>query len=244
MEGGTTSMIAAAISDELLAISEAFATAESVDQLRNRFGAAISAVGGFHYAVGRFRPNTPRDQGIMLVHYPDTWLQHYHSNRYIEIDPTIDSIVNRNAPYAWKQLGAFDARRQRLFDDVRDLGVVEGLTVPIHLADGTTFVASFAAEVPGVSQRFRPLLSLVAAQFLERHTMLSGTPEPSIRLTPREQDCLAWTARGKSAWEIGMLLGISENTVNFHIKNACAKLDSNGRMLGVVRAIMLGLISP
>ena len=237
-------MTAAAVSDALLSIAEKFSTAQSVDQLCGRFRAAVGAVGDFHYAVGRFGPLTPRDQGIILVHYPENWRRHYCSNRYIEIDPTIDAIVHRSAPYAWEQLSNLDSRRRQLFDDVRDLGVVGGLTVPIHMADGTTFLASFGADEPGIAERFRPLLSLVSAQFLERHVALSGAPEPSIQLTLRERDCLTWTARGKSAWEIGVLLSISENTANFHIKNACAKLASKGRMLGVVRAIMLGLISP
>ncbi|MCI4592170.1 autoinducer binding domain-containing protein [Sphingobium sp. BYY-5] len=237
-------MTAIAVSDELLAIAEKFGTAQNVDQLCDRFGAAVGEVGDFHYAIGRFRPHMPRDQGVISVHYPEAWQQHYRSNRYIEIDPTIDAITHRNAPYAWDQLSSLDAQRRQLFDDVRDLGIEGGLTVPIHMTGGMTFLASFATHAPDTAQRFRPLLSMVSAQFLEHHTALSGAPEPPVQLTSRERDCLTWTARGKSAWEIGVLLNISENTVNFHIKNACAKLASNGRMLGVVRAIMLGLISP
>jgi len=236
-------MNAHAVSNELLAISEAFEATQNVDELCDRFAAAVGKLGDFHYAMGRFRPHTPREQGVILVNYPQAWQKHYYSNRYIEIDPTIDAI-DRDTPYDWEQLANLDARRRRLLEDLRDLGIGGGLTVPIHMADGTTFLASFATRAPGEAQRFRPLLSLISAQFLERHVALSGAPEPSIQLTPRERDCLTWTARGKSAWEIGVLLSVSENTVNFHIKNACAKLDSNGRMLGVVRAITLGLISP
>jgi LuxR family quorum-sensing system transcriptional regulator CciR len=232
------------VSNEFLAIAEAFDAALDVDQLCDKFSAAVGAVGDFHHAVGCFRPHMPRDQRIISVRYPQAWQRHYHSNRYIEIDPTIDSIVDRNASYTWEQLQDLDSRRQRLFDDLQDFGVVEGVTVPIHLADGATFVASFAARSAGAAKRLRPFLTLVSGLFLERHATLSGTPEPAVRLTPRERDCLAWTARGKTAWEVGVLLRISENTVNFHIKNACAKLGSNGRMLGVTRAIMLGLISP
>jgi LuxR family quorum-sensing system transcriptional regulator CciR len=233
-----------AVSDELLTIAEDFGSAATVDQLCDRFRSAIGTVGDFFYALGRFRPHTPRDQGVILVQYPEAWREHYRANRYIDIDPTIDAIDHRNSAYAWDQLSSLEGQRRKLFDDVRNLGVVGGLTVPIHMADGTTFLASFATQSPGATQRFRPLLSVVAAQFLERHAALSGAPKPCLQLTPRERDCLTWTARGKSAWEIGVLLSISENTVNFHIKNACTKLASHGRMLGVVRAIMLGLISP
>lgn len=234
----------AAASDELLSIAEEFGAARSVDQLCDRFRATVGSVGDFYYALGRFRPDMPREEGVILVHYPEAWQRHYRARRYIEIDPTIDAIAHRHAPYVWEKLPDLDARRRQLFDDARDLGVLGGMTVPIHVADGTTFLASFGARAPDAARRHGPLLSLVAAQFLERYAALSGPPAPTVQLTSREKDCLTWTARGKSAWEIGVLLSISENTVNFHIKQACAKLDCHGRIQGVVRAIMLGLISP
>jgi LuxR family quorum-sensing system transcriptional regulator CciR len=61
-------------------------------------------------------------------------------------------------------------------------------------------------------------------------------------LSLRERDCLQWIARGKSSWAVGRILNISENTVNFHVKNALHKLDSNTRTLAVVKAIRYGLI--
>ena len=40
----------------------------------------------------------------------------------------------------------------------------------------------------------------------------------------RELECLSWAARGKSAWEIGRILGIARRTLSFHLDNAKAKL--------------------
>ncbi|WP_456752824.1 LuxR C-terminal-related transcriptional regulator [Bradyrhizobium sp. USDA 4461] len=34
---------------------------------------------------------------------------------------------------------------------------------------------------------------------------------------------MRWVAEGKSSWEIGMILEISENTVNFHIRKCDTK---------------------
>jgi DNA-binding CsgD family transcriptional regulator len=64
----------------------------------------------------------------------------------------------------------------------------------------------------------------------------------STDLSDREKACLSWTALGKSSWEIGKILSISENTVVFHIKNAMRKLGTNNRTLAAVKAIQLGLI--
>lgn len=65
-----------------------------------------------------------------------------------------------------------------------------------------------------------------------------------FRLTNREYDCLLWTARGKTAWEVGQILGISEETTLFHLKNACRKLGVFSKHHACVRAIVQGLILP
>ncbi|MGY4350430.1 DNA-binding CsgD family transcriptional regulator [Bradyrhizobium sp. GM7.3] len=45
-----------------------------------------------------------------------------------------------------------------------------------------------------------------------------------IRLSRREIECLKWASRGKSAWEIGCILGISRNTAASYLENAKEKL--------------------
>jgi DNA-binding CsgD family transcriptional regulator len=66
----------------------------------------------------------------------------------------------------------------------------------------------------------------------------------SIELSNREKACLSWAALGKSSWEIGQILCISENTVIFHIKNAMRKLGTGSRTLAAFKAAQLGLIAP
>jgi LuxR family transcriptional activator of conjugal transfer of Ti plasmids len=54
---------------------------------------------------------------------------------------------------------------------------------------------------------------------------------------------LRWIVQGKSSWDIGAILGISENTVAFHVKKAMKKLKTTSRTAAVVKAIHLGLIA-
>lgn len=68
--------------------------------------------------------------------------------------------------------------------------------------------------------------------------------KPAGELSDREKACLSWAAIGKSSWEIGRILCISENTVIFHIKNAMRKLGANSRTLAAFKAVELGLIEP
>ncbi|MDW9912848.1 hypothetical protein GOB19_33180 [Sinorhizobium meliloti] len=63
-------------------------------------------------------------------------------------------------------------------------------------------------------------------------------------LTVREKECICWVAKGKSSWDIGAILGISENTVDYHIKIAMKKLGTGNRMVAAMKAKQLGLIEP
>lgn len=68
-------------------------------------------------------------------------------------------------------------------------------------------------------------------------------PAAEVRLSPRERECLRWTARGKTAWEISEILKLSQGTVTWHLNNAKAKLGVYGKSHAVVKALMLGLIA-
>ncbi|TIV59219.1 MAG: helix-turn-helix transcriptional regulator [Mesorhizobium sp.] len=70
----------------------------------------------------------------------------------------------------------------------------------------------------------------------------TGDIEETPTLSPREKECILWTAKGKSSWEIGQIIGISVNTVNFHIKNAMRKLDTGSRTTAAIIAIKSGII--
>jgi len=60
-------------------------------------------------------------------------------------------------------------------------------------------------------------------------------------LTKRERVVLHWATEGKSAWEIGVILSISENTVKFHFGNIYKKLGVRTRAQAVVQAIKTDL---
>lgn len=64
-----------------------------------------------------------------------------------------------------------------------------------------------------------------------------------IALSQREAECLTWTARGKTSWEISVILGLSESTATFHLRNAGVKLKACNRANAVAKAIYLGLIN-
>ena len=73
--------------------------------------------------------------------------------------------------------------------------------------------------------------------------MLPAAKDPGLpSLTPREIESLRWTMDGKTAWEVGNILGISERTAVLHVNNAMHKLGCINKHQAVLKALRLGLI--
>lgn len=68
-------------------------------------------------------------------------------------------------------------------------------------------------------------------------------PEAGVTMTCREKEILRWTAEGKTASEIGQILGLTERTVNFHINNVVKKFGSTNKINVAVKAMALGMLS-
>ncbi|QVQ25067.1 helix-turn-helix domain-containing protein [Achromobacter deleyi] len=85
--------------------------------------------------------------------------------------------------------------------------------------------------------RAQPVQSLPAASD-------EATPLAGKRLSDRQAACLHWSAAGKTSWETSRILGVSESTVNFHLRNACSKLGVRGRRAAVAAALRSGLLDP
>lgn len=74
------------------------------------------------------------------------------------------------------------------------------------------------------------------------HAILGdGMGQPVMRLSPRETECLEWTAQGKTTWEVAQILCLSDSTVNYYIRNAMKKLAVHTKAHAVSKAAVLGM---
>jgi DNA-binding CsgD family transcriptional regulator len=67
-------------------------------------------------------------------------------------------------------------------------------------------------------------------------------PRREHSLTVRELEVITWVARGKSAWEIGEILGIAKRTVDEHARTAAQKLGAVNRTQAVALALLRRII--
>ncbi len=58
-------------------------------------------------------------------------------------------------------------------------------------------------------------------------------------LSPREREVLGWLRKGKTSWDIAVILRISERTVNYNVNNIMRKLGVVSRIHAVSMAANL-----
>ncbi len=195
------------------------------------------------------RHNRPETPGF-LVSYPQDWVTHYFARGYERIDPSTQHMFVSRGPFAWDELPKLvkvSKKQEKLLAEADGAGLKSGLSIPLHGPMGSTSAIALASEEadadPASSkhelQAYAAQFHMVYAGF---HAATVGEEVPEINLTPRERECLQWCAHGKSSWEIGMILGISEHGASFHLKNAMGKLQATSRVAAVVKAIRLGFI--
>ena len=173
---------------------------------------------------------TPR----LISTYPVEWTSHYLRSNYQEIDPVVLDALRNPEPFSWgvgAHSRAYTLLQQRLFDEASQHGLRLGFTVPIHDDRGAIAALTFATDQRVAAfercvDTHSRVLQLTALYFHAhvRRTLFDGDEIGVVRLSRRELECLQWASQGKSAWEIGCILGISRNTGAYYIENAKEKL--------------------
>jgi DNA-binding NarL/FixJ family response regulator len=95
----------------------------------------------------------------------------------------------------------------------------------------------------GVARGEPAITPATAARIIDEFLRTPGvSPQASQRLTDRELEVLKLVTTGLRNREIAVELGISENTVKFHLKNIVEKLHAQNRAELSARAVREGLV--
>jgi len=179
---------------------------------------------------------------------PPGYSESYLENQWELIDPVFHHIHCIKGPVMWADLCRRPHlnRRQRTFlEDCRDLGVHSGITFPLHGPGSDVDLISLSLrDEKQIELKRLPLVHALTVQYWLRFSELHGESVAfDPKLTFKEVECLSWCKEGKTNWEIGEIMSISEKTVEFHVTNTIRKLGVSNRMTAVVKGIQLGIIS-
>ncbi|BEU96346.1 autoinducer binding domain-containing protein [Acidovorax sp. DW039] len=220
----------------------------SEHEVFRKIEAAARSLGFEHCAYGLRVPlPLSNPQTILLNNYPEAWQDRYVRESYVQIDPTVHHGCRSHAPLLWTS--AVFAQAQEFWEDARSFGLRFGWAKACVDGGGVRGMFTLARSADAVGeQELREnemkmrWLAHVAHGALSRIFTTRQAELIQPNLTAREIEVLKWTADGKTSADISTLLDVSENTVNFHVKNAVFKLQTTNKTAATVRAAMLGLL--
>lgn len=203
---------------------------------------------GFDYYAYGVRHSIPftRPKTDIYGSYPRQWLEHYHQHNYAAVDPSILNGLRSTQMMVWSDALFHDHRK--LWSEAQDWGLRVGATLPIRspnnalsvLSVARTYTAISTMECEHIRLRLRCIIEAVSNRLADiGHQQ---TTSELIELSLREREILQWTADGKSSGEIALILGISVNTVNFHLKIIQKKFGAANKTLAAAYGAALGLI--
>lgn len=235
LPGGYTSVLKANSREEFR---------EEVVRFTLRLGfETVSAITVVDHGLGK-------SEFINVDNTPLEYTQTYFDPVMQRSDPVMQHCKRQSVPIIWNQETYVERGMGELWEHQARHGYCTGIAMALHLPDGKHFLLGVDREEPLPNdgeelQRLVADLQLFAvhAQDAALRLLLPPTQQAERpNLTPRELDALRWTMDGKTAWEVGAVLGISERTVVFHVTNAMHKLGCINKQQAVLKALRLGLI--
>ena len=175
-------------------------------------------------------PDGPKGNAVRIGTYSEDWTNRYFHQSYQNVDPVWLKMKTETSPFYWQD--CFKEREEavgwselgiQFKSESEECGLVRGLTVAIDNSETSSRISFCGKEArggPGVMH----MMHLIGIYFHQRLLAMSGAlslklGNSKVRLTPRETEVLHWYANGKSAWDISVVLSVSEAAVRFHLSN-------------------------
>jgi DNA-binding CsgD family transcriptional regulator len=203
----------------------------------------VSAITVVEHGMGRA-------EFINVNNTPADYVEPYSDLGSSRRDPVLQHCKRQSVPIIWDQDTYVEHGAADLWEQQASYGYRTGIAMALHLPEGKHFLLGVDRDQPlpqdpDELQRLVADLQLFAvhAQDAALRLLLPTQQQPERpSLTPRELEALRWTMEGKTAWEVGAVLGISERTAVLHVNNAMHKLGCFNKHQAVLKALRLGLI--
>jgi LuxR family quorum sensing-dependent transcriptional regulator len=223
---------------------------DAVSALIAEFQQLIERYGFNAYCVGNATaPKLPVEDRVWCATWPHGWASVWEEKNFAAVDPVVYQLLATRIPFRWRDVRRIaPAKGAEVMDVAGEFRLRDGLGIALFARDGHTIGVTIAGEQFALDDRERSCLHLAAIYFQARLEQLRAKePRPKrteYGLTTRELDCLSWMMLGKTDWEIGEILCISEETVHRHVKSVLKKLRAMNRAQAVAIGIVNRLIHP
>jgi LuxR family transcriptional regulator, quorum-sensing system regulator BjaR1 len=202
------------------------------------FEQALSQIGAEYLCVIFLpRPGEHIEDVCLAWKVPPLWRTLYSVEDFFQRDPAVRQTGRTVLPFDWKD-SPYDPEAEpemgEVMDRARDFGVHKGMVIPIPSPGGMIggiWVAGPHFDERQVHEPFLHTLSLHVFHRLQH--LVGGGVKRHAHLSDREREILAWASEGKTAWEIGCILTLSQRTVEWHIGQACKKLGATNRLQAI-----------
>ena len=228
--------------------------ATSEEQLFDLLDLATRRLGFEQFAMGHHVDLTgPPADAMRLTTYDPAWVETALGKRYFVDDPIHAASMKTAVGFLWSDVPKMiqmTGRQNGILEAARRFGLAEGFTVPVHVPGEYRGTCSFGARsLDNLQPDALPTAQLIGVFAFEaarrimraRQRHEKGSSIPS--LTERQLACVTLVAAGKTDWEIGRILGISEGTAHEHIEAARKRYGVVKRTQLVIRALFDGQIS-
>lgn len=146
---------------------------------------------------------------------------------YIRRCPMTHHILATKEPFFWTKTLSDKGEQYRVVRTPQGHGI-HGLQIPIFGPLGLEGAVSLGGERIDASSTVRLALTLVATgAFHAAHRLLEApAADVSSRLSNREKEVLAWIAAGRRQADIAATLGLSQRTVENHLRRIRQRLGA------------------
>jgi DNA-binding CsgD family transcriptional regulator len=187
---------------------------------------------------------------ILVDNTPEKYFEPFADPNSYRRDPVMQHCKRQSVPIIWDQDTYVAQGAADLWEQQAGFGYRTGIAMALHLPEGRHFMLGVDRDqaLPANLSELQRLVAdlqlfAVHAQDAAVRLLVPQALQPERpALTPRELEALRWTMEGKTAWEVGAILGISERTAVLHVNNAMHKLGCVNKHQAVLKALRLGLI--
>lgn len=167
-------------------------------------------------------------------------------------DPVMSLAKVSSLPIIWSEETYLRAGAPDLYDQLKMYGIANGIITALHLPNNEHLVIGFdgpdkmSRDAKVTRELTRDLQVFTTLALTQARSILldplQNARKQSYGLTLREVEVLKWCTDGKTADEIGTILGISGGTAAKHTASAISKLECINIKSAIAKALREGLL--